>query len=322
VGRWAPVGGAFAPVGSTFPSQQKWAELPRVKDAEGAAGSLGAEAAGEGAGAAAQVAGHEVSNQCGGRRSHTPMREPYREKEKNVEGAAGEAAGEPAQDDVFVILRRRAMDGRGREGEPTLITRDCIAAYSHLPMGVACAELGISSKALKRACRKLGIENWPYRDKEKNVEGAAGAAAEGAGHGASNQVVRETRCESAKRGRLVASEDMAPQKRRALLSDSYHDGEAEEVVEAVEEKEGQVGEDLGSGAQGAGEEVEAVVSLLEGAASPAPPRALGFPHEAPSEAPPAAIRDACVTPGAPRSAGDRIAAADAGMSRVDPIVEL
>ena len=149
----------------------------------------------------------------------------------------------------------------------------------------------------------------PYREKEKNVEGAAGAAAEGAGHGASNQVVRETRCESAKRGRLVASEDMAPQKRRALLSDSYHDGEAEKEVVVVvdedeeeeevvvvvdEDKEGQVGEDLGSGAQGAGEEVEAVVSLLEEAVSPAPPRALGFLHETPCDAPPAPFRDAFV----------------------------
>jgi hypothetical protein len=50
-----------------------------------------------------------------------------------------------------------------------------VTEFFHLPLHKAASKLGISSTTLKRACRKIGIFQWPYRRLEhQKVEEAAG----------------------------------------------------------------------------------------------------------------------------------------------------
>ena len=46
---------------------------------------------------------------------------------------------------------------------PVAITLDTIGKLQHLPVHEAALHIGISPTALKRACRKLGVDRWAYR---------------------------------------------------------------------------------------------------------------------------------------------------------------
>ena len=55
--------------------------------------------------------------------------------------------------------------GKGRKHvkeEAVCITLQVLEDLSSLPLPTAAARLGLSSTALKGACRKLGIQRWPY----------------------------------------------------------------------------------------------------------------------------------------------------------------
>lgn len=57
------------------------------------------------------------------------------------------------------------MDTRG----PVLITLDVLKSMADVPLSDAARQLGVSSTAIKKACRKIGVQRWPYR---KRAEGA------------------------------------------------------------------------------------------------------------------------------------------------------
>jgi hypothetical protein len=64
-----------------------------------------------------------------------------------------------------IFPRRKTVNanGKGEDGEPVFVTREFLTPYFKKPMMTACAELGVCPTAMKKACRKLGIVKWPYR---------------------------------------------------------------------------------------------------------------------------------------------------------------
>ena len=55
--------------------------------------------------------------------------------------------------------------GKGRKHvkeEAVCVTLQILEELSSLPLPTAAARLGLSATALKGACRKLGIQRWPY----------------------------------------------------------------------------------------------------------------------------------------------------------------
>ena len=89
------------------------------------------------------------------------------------EEAGGTAAERPVVSatqmpelEFSVIFPRRktvSANGKGDDGEPVFVTREFITPYFKMPMVAACAELGVCPTSMKKACRKLGIVKWPYR---------------------------------------------------------------------------------------------------------------------------------------------------------------
>ena len=114
----------------------------------------------------------------GGTQDNEPGSTPdadAREHTGSAEGCA-QAVAEPAtvvkestcvpEIEFSVIFPRRKTvnaNGKGQDGEPVFVTREFITPYFKMPMVAACAELGVCPTAMKKACRKLGIVKWPYR---------------------------------------------------------------------------------------------------------------------------------------------------------------
>ena len=46
---------------------------------------------------------------------------------------------------------------------PVTVSVETVQNLQHMPQSQAAAHIGISATALKRACRKLGIDRWPFR---------------------------------------------------------------------------------------------------------------------------------------------------------------
>ena len=61
-----------------------------------------------------------------------------------------------------VIPRRKAGQAGGDVASPVSITIETLERYSSVPLSKAAILLGISSTAMKKACRKLGLTRWPY----------------------------------------------------------------------------------------------------------------------------------------------------------------
>jgi hypothetical protein len=79
------------------------------------------------------------------------------------------------------ILRRRRpgeaetdADGAVRRAS---ITLERLEGMADLTLVAAAAALRVATTSLKKACRKLGVDHWPYR-KDLPLAGAASAAAE------------------------------------------------------------------------------------------------------------------------------------------------
>mmetsp|Transcript_23310 Transcript_23310/g.52352 ORF Transcript_23310/g.52352 Transcript_23310/m.52352 type:complete len:154 (-) Transcript_23310:130-591(-) len=47
---------------------------------------------------------------------------------------------------------------------PVFITRELLEGYFDRPLSVVASELRICQTAVKRVCRKLGIDKWPYNN--------------------------------------------------------------------------------------------------------------------------------------------------------------
>ena len=61
-----------------------------------------------------------------------------------------------------VIPRRKAGQVSSNTSSPVSITLETLGLYANVPLSKAATLLGISSTAMKKACRKLGVTRWPY----------------------------------------------------------------------------------------------------------------------------------------------------------------
>ena len=56
-----------------------------------------------------------------------------------------------------------AVTQRRRKRAPSSFSRDIIEPYLTMPLAQAAAALGLSVSSLKRICRRIGIDRWPYQ---------------------------------------------------------------------------------------------------------------------------------------------------------------
>eukprot|EP00961_Rhodomonas_salina_P029968 403748-Rhodomonas_salina.2 len=64
-------------------------------------------------------------------------------------------------DHVVVQPRRKAGEPTRRSRDPVILTQEVLVSMFHHTVPRAATELGISTTALKSACRRLGVERWP-----------------------------------------------------------------------------------------------------------------------------------------------------------------
>uniref|UniRef100_A0A1D2A4X3 RWP-RK domain-containing protein n=1 Tax=Auxenochlorella protothecoides TaxID=3075 RepID=A0A1D2A4X3_AUXPR len=69
------------------------------------------------------------------------------------------------------------------------ITLEDVAAHFHLPADKACQQLGISLTVLKRVCRRVGVDRWPYR-RVKSLERIFHSLNDAPGSGAARDAVQ------------------------------------------------------------------------------------------------------------------------------------
>mmetsp|Transcript_52490 Transcript_52490/g.162909 ORF Transcript_52490/g.162909 Transcript_52490/m.162909 type:complete len:278 (+) Transcript_52490:349-1182(+) len=63
-----------------------------------------------------------------------------------------------------IIFPRRKAGELQRGANPVLITPELLEHYFDLPLHKAAKHLGVCATAIKKACRKLGIMRWPFRE--------------------------------------------------------------------------------------------------------------------------------------------------------------
>eukprot|EP00960_Hanusia_phi_P049348 759509-Hanusia_phi.AAC.2 len=83
-----------------------------------------------------------------------------------TEGPAPEGMKRLPSDEFSVIFpRRKTVNTNSKHDDcsPVFVTKEFITPYFRMPMLAACEELGVCPTAMKKACRKLGIMKWPYR---------------------------------------------------------------------------------------------------------------------------------------------------------------
>jgi hypothetical protein len=96
-----------------------------------------------------------------------------------VEPAEQSGAG-AAQDSSNVIFPRRKQGQHKKHGrkEGVVVTMEILETVFHMPLHKACNALGVCATALKRACRKLGVQKWPYRDQQCQSQRSVGVSQE------------------------------------------------------------------------------------------------------------------------------------------------
>lgn len=82
------------------------------------------------------------------------------------------------QDSSNVIFPRRKQGQHKKNGrkEGVVVTMDILQTVFHMPLHKACNALGVCATALKRACRKLGVLKWPYRDQQCQTHRSVGVS--------------------------------------------------------------------------------------------------------------------------------------------------
>ncbi|EKX42650.1 hypothetical protein GUITHDRAFT_111329 [Guillardia theta CCMP2712] len=64
----------------------------------------------------------------------------------------------------------RRKQGQPSRGPDVYLTHDRLASFFHMRQKDAAEKLGISLSAMRSACRRLGIERWPYSKSEREEE--------------------------------------------------------------------------------------------------------------------------------------------------------
>mmetsp|Transcript_36522 Transcript_36522/g.85287 ORF Transcript_36522/g.85287 Transcript_36522/m.85287 type:complete len:297 (-) Transcript_36522:427-1317(-) len=80
-----------------------------------------------------------------------------------AESSGEEGEGHDSGGMSLIFTRRRAGQAARVSNEPVVLNRKRVQQLFDLPLKDAAALLGISMTALKKACRKIGVERWPYR---------------------------------------------------------------------------------------------------------------------------------------------------------------
>jgi hypothetical protein len=62
----------------------------------------------------------------------------------------------------IIFPRRKGGDTR-HHTRPVRVTRQMLQALFHLPLPSACKHLGLCATTFKKACRREGIMQWPYK---------------------------------------------------------------------------------------------------------------------------------------------------------------
>eukprot|EP00287_Rhodomonas_sp_CCMP768_P003508 CAMPEP_0196733534 /NCGR_PEP_ID=MMETSP1091-20130531/12541_1 /TAXON_ID=302021 /ORGANISM="Rhodomonas sp., Strain CCMP768" /LENGTH=431 /DNA_ID=CAMNT_0042076911 /DNA_START=137 /DNA_END=1435 /DNA_ORIENTATION=+ len=66
--------------------------------------------------------------------------------------------------EVTIFPRKKAgQDKLGSNRPPIVITREVLENYFDMPQQLVCKKLGICATVIKKVCRQLGIEKWPYK---------------------------------------------------------------------------------------------------------------------------------------------------------------
>ncbi|EKX42651.1 hypothetical protein GUITHDRAFT_111330 [Guillardia theta CCMP2712] len=74
----------------------------------------------------------------------------------------------------------RRKQGQPSRGPDVYLTHDRLASFFHMRQKDAAEKLGISLTAMRSACRRLGIERWPYSKSEREEEeGGSGDGQQG-----------------------------------------------------------------------------------------------------------------------------------------------
>ena len=89
----------------------------------------------------------------------------------------GSEAGKEDPKDFIVVMPRLKTRQEQREiTNPVVLSMDVLRQLMSMPLCSAAATLGLSSTAMKKACRRLGVQRWPY-----NVHASRGTGAGGRG---------------------------------------------------------------------------------------------------------------------------------------------
>eukprot|EP00960_Hanusia_phi_P073027 767928-Hanusia_phi.AAC.2 len=70
-------------------------------------------------------------------------------------------------DRVALVCPRRkknSSEARKEAEDPVVLTRELLESLFNLPLSSASERLGICPTAIKKACRKLGIPKWPFKN--------------------------------------------------------------------------------------------------------------------------------------------------------------
>ena len=88
----------------------------------------------------------------------------------------GERCKEREQGRIAIIFPRRKMGEAVRGSDAVRLSVDVLNSLADRSLASAAKRLGISSSALKKACRELGVGRWPYCRKRQRDGGAAAAS--------------------------------------------------------------------------------------------------------------------------------------------------
>jgi hypothetical protein len=88
----------------------------------------------------------------------------HQRQEHSNSAAASQADAEYGEEDITIYPRSARSGGCDGPKSPVRITRDILTENFNMPLHAAADHMGICITALKKVCRKFGIQKWPYRD--------------------------------------------------------------------------------------------------------------------------------------------------------------
>mmetsp|Transcript_44760 Transcript_44760/g.68481 ORF Transcript_44760/g.68481 Transcript_44760/m.68481 type:complete len:429 (-) Transcript_44760:311-1597(-) len=79
-------------------------------------------------------------------------------------GGGGRMRMSGTSNEVTIFPRKKAgQDKLGSNRPPIIITREVLETYFDMPQQLVCKKLGICATVIKKVCRQLGIDKWPYK---------------------------------------------------------------------------------------------------------------------------------------------------------------